>query len=544
MSKPKSMQTALKWAFIMSWGPSTIASLLTLVLAMYLGPEEYGIVAIAALYMQFNKMFLEGGLGAAIVQRKHLDPEHLDAVFWITLILSMALMGICWVVAPYWAGVNHDAAQVTNILRIMAFVMPIQGLTVVQESLLEKTMDFKSLAIRSNVAALVGGLVGLGMAIRGWGAYALVGEDIVGAILRLALLWGLSTWRPTWTFSWPHLKELWGFSVYVLLGQIGTFVQRRSDAILIGVFFGPAAVGIYRLADRLINMVIEVATRPFVMVVLPQFSHLQDDIPALRKSVKQSVGASAMLTMPLLAILAGLSFLICQALGARGKDDWAKADHVIQILAMVGAARAVTLFVGPLVQSINKPRMFMTMSWGLAGLNTVSFCITGWWLGGHSDVQWQAMGVAIARAGVFLLVYMPLCLWIMARICKMTMREILRSMVTATFVSLIVFSVGLVLDYAARFIPVKHMWSKMGLLAVGGLITTSLAIYLMIKLDPKVREFALRRFSKKKPGRGGDGGSNHSNGNGGGSGSGGSSHGRIPAEPVEAAPGAPRVAVD
>jgi O-antigen/teichoic acid export membrane protein len=281
-------------------------------------------------------------------------------------------------------------------------------------------------------------------------------------------------------------------------------VQRRSDAILIGLFFGPTAVGIYRMADRLINMIIEMTTRPFVMVVLPHFSHLQDNIAELRKSVKQSLAASAMLTIPLLAILAGLAYLICATLSSKG-ENWLDATMVIQILALTGAARAVTLFAGPLVQSINRPRMFMTMNWSLAALNAVGFCVAGWWLSGQGDVKTQAVGVAMARAFVFCLIYTPICLVIMARICKTSVFDMLRSTSTAVVVAVVVFAVGFMIDHTLRHVHASNFWMKLGLLSIGGAITTGLAVFLMFRMDPQVREFILKRFrGKNGPKRGFD----------------------------------------
>jgi O-antigen/teichoic acid export membrane protein len=442
-------------------------------------------------------MFLESGLGAAIVQRKDLEPEHLDSVFWLTLIMSLFLMALSWVLAPVWARMNQNAVEVANILQMLSFVMPIQGLTVVQQSLLEKKMDFKTLAIRSNLSALVGGLFGLYLATHRYGAYALVGEDLLTACVRLMLLWRLGSWRPSLRFSWRHLTQLWSFSVFVMVGQMGSFVQRRSDALLIGLFFGPAAVGIYRLADRLINIIIEMMARPFVIVVLPQFSRLQTNVAELRRSVKQCLAGSAMLTIPLLAILAGLAHLICSTLSAHGKN-WNDAIHVIQLLALVGASRAVTLFTGPLVQSTNRPRLFMTMSWSLAGLNVVGFCVAGWMLMGHPDVKTQAMGVAGARVAVFCLIYAPLCLWIMARVCKTTIRDLLGSIVNAAIVGGVVFAVGAALDYGLQMVPAATFWPRFARLSVGGGVVTSLAFFLMFHLDPRIKEFVLKRLGKKR----------------------------------------------
>src|SRR4051794_11341810 len=93
-------KSAVKRAFVMTWGPNIVAGLLTFVLAAKIGRESYGLVGVALLYISFLQIFLESGLGAAIVQRKNLDPEHLDAVFWITLVFSLSLTAITWVLGP------------------------------------------------------------------------------------------------------------------------------------------------------------------------------------------------------------------------------------------------------------------------------------------------------------------------------------------------------------------------------------------------------------------------------------------------------------
>ncbi len=487
----------------MNWGPNVIATLLTFVLAAYLGKEKYGLVGIALLYISFARIFLEGGLGAAIVQRKDLDPEHLDAVFWITLTFSFALTLLTWAASPFLAEF-YQLPELQRVLNYEAFILPLQGLTVVQESLLEKKLDFKSLAIRSNVSTLIGGLVGLAVAVTGFGVWALVWEDLVAAVVRVVLLWRLGTWRPRMRFSLPHIKELAGFSLYVMIAQIGTFVQRRSDAMLVGAFFGAAAVGIYQMADRLINLVIEMMTRPVILVVLPHFSRMQDNLVELRKSVINCLKTSAMLTIPLLAILAGCADLICNSLSAL-KNDWTPAIHVIQILSIVGALRALTLLTGPLMQSVNRPRAFMIMSWSLAGMNSISFCIAGFWLRGHADITVQAMGVAGLRALVFGLIYTPISMIIVMQICEMKAMELIRAVTPAMLASFIVCATGLgvthLLDGADEWmhLPGKTWMVRLTLLMVGGGITSAIAFALMLIVEPEVKDFLIRRLMRKGP---------------------------------------------
>lgn len=479
----------------MSWGPNAIATCLTFVLAAILGKEAYGLVAMASLYLSFVNIFLEGGLGAAIVQRKDLEPEHKDAAFWITLFFSFVLMGLTWLISGWWAHVNRTS-ELQQIINVLAFALPLQGLTVVQESLLERKLDFKSLAIRSNISTLIGGVTGLTLALSGVGVWALVWDSIVSSIVRVVLLWRLGDWRPAMRFSMRHVRELFGFSLWVVISQIGNFIQRRSDALLVGLFFGPAGVGIYRLADRLINTIIEMATRPFVLVVLPHFARLQDNITELRKSVMNCIRTSTMITMPMLAIIASMAYLICSALSRPGRS-WREADHVIQILALVGAARAVTLVAGPLVQSIGRPRLLMVMSWSLAAVNTVAFCLVGWLLMNHDNIETQAMGVAAARAVVFCIFYAPVCLWIMSKVLHMPLSELFKSLKPALISSAAVLAIGFVVEQSIRQIQIPNnaAW-KIARLGVAGTIATGLAGYLMFRLDPGVTEFVQKRWSK------------------------------------------------
>jgi|GEM_PF-704779 len=493
-AQPRRLASAVQWAFVMSWGPNAIATLLTFVLAAYLGPHDYGVVAMAALYISFVQMFLEGGLGTAIVQRKDLEPEHLDAVFWITLSFSLAIMLVTWLISPFWAAANHTD-ELYVVMNVLSITLPIQGLTVVQESLLERNLDFKSLAIRSNISTLVGGIFGLTLAVKGFGVWALVGEDLLSAMVRLVLLWRLGAWRPAMRFSMRHIKELFGFSFWVLIAQIGTFVQRRSDALLIGLFFGPAAVGIYRLGDRLISTVIELATRPFVMVVLPHFSKLQSNFVELRKAIMNCVRTSSMITLPMLAVASGMAYLICSVLSMRG-NDWGLAVNVIQILALVGAARAITLLVGPLMQAINRPRLSVVLSWSLAGANTIAFCAAGWLLQHNADVRYQAMGVAAARAVVFCLFYMPISLYIMCRICQLKGRDVLRSIMPAVITSVFVVITGQTVEYLMSLIHRPSPIMKVSELLIGGMITSSVALGLMYMFEPSVGKFINKKLGR------------------------------------------------
>src|SRR5206468_296115 len=148
-----------------------------------------------------------------------------------------------------------------------------------------KEMNFKGLAICNNVSVLVSGIVGVSMAFGGFGVWSLVAQQIVRDLVVCVMYWRLSSWRPRFLFSWKHLRDLMNLSVWNFVAQLGLFAESQASSILLGLFFGPVAVGLYRLADRVIGSVLSMTTASIQSVSLPEFSRLQNNPSELRRSI-------------------------------------------------------------------------------------------------------------------------------------------------------------------------------------------------------------------------------------------------------------------
>src|ERR1700693_676776 len=262
-----SFLNAVKWAYTGNWGERGFAALFTFILAAVLGPRDFGVVAIALLYITFLQLFLDQGCIAALIQRKDLEQEHLDAVFWMDVVLSLGLVGVSVLLSGWWAAKNH-APEAARLISVLSLCVPIQGLSAVQSAMLSRNMNFKALSIRANTAVVVSGVVGIGMALARFRVWALVGQQINRDLTALILLWRLSSWRPRFEFSLRHLKELAGFAGSNFAAQLGIFAEMQSGSIFLALFFGPAAVGLYRLADRLVYSVVAMATASIQSVSL------------------------------------------------------------------------------------------------------------------------------------------------------------------------------------------------------------------------------------------------------------------------------------
>src|ERR1700739_3986111 len=227
MANQKSFLHAVKWAYIGNWGERSFSALFTFVLALVLGPRDFGVVSIALVYIAFLQMFLDQGLVAALIQKKNLDREHCDAVFWMDMALSLLLVAISMVLSSWWGRVNH-APEVAPIISALSLCIPIEAFAVVQKALLSKEMDFRGLTIRSNVSVLISGVIGLVMAFTGFGVWALVTQQILRDFTALLLLWKLSPWRPRLEFSWKHLRDLMHFSISNFFGQFAIFADQQA----------------------------------------------------------------------------------------------------------------------------------------------------------------------------------------------------------------------------------------------------------------------------------------------------------------------------
>jgi teichuronic acid exporter len=429
MAEEKSFLNAIKWAYTGNWGERSFSALFTFVLAAILGPKDFGIVAIAMVYISFLQLFLDQGFMAALIQRKNLEPGHLDAVFWMDVVLSLFLVGMSVLLGGWWAVKNH-APEAAHLVSVLSLCIPIEGLAAVQGAILSRNLDFRALSIRSNIAVIISGVIGIGMALAGFRVWALVAQQIVRDSVALILLWKLSPWRPRFTFSWTHLKDLVGFSISNFTAQLGLFAEGQTASIFLGLFFGPVAVGLYRVADRLVNSVVVMATTSIQAVSLPEFARNQANPVELRKSALTSIRLSSAMTLPALSGMAAVSWALMATLG----PQWTSATGALKVLCVMGMSTVFACFTGPMLQAISKPHYVAILAWGRTAIGTILLVVVGLAVR-NRPVTWQITGIAVARTVALAGFVMPVFLYILMRICNISFRDLRIAVAPSVFAS-------------------------------------------------------------------------------------------------------------
>jgi PST family polysaccharide transporter len=467
----------LRWAFALTWGQRGITLVFTIVLAAILGPEAFGVMAMALVYVAFVDLLQDQGVGTAVVQRDKLERAHLDSAFWVNLVWCVGLAVVSFALAGWWADVMN-VEQLESVIQVLSIVLVVYGFSFVQQAYLRRELQFQKLALRSNVAALVGGLVGLALALSGAGVWSLVAQQIAIACTSVTLLWAVSDWRPHLSFSRRHAQDILGFSASVFVANLGGFVNRRGDVLLMGLFFGPTVVGIYRLADRFVDAVLELTLRPIGLVSLPHFSRLQHDREALRGTVAACIRLVLLTSVPALLALAACSDYVLAVVG----EEWEPGSTALMLLCIVGIVKGLVHFTGPLLFAVARPLSRALVLWVIAAVNVAAVLVVGQALESASEDD-QLLGMSAVRALVSLAVVVPLNLVIIRRLAGIRLRSLVPW--SAPSVAAGLASIAVVQGLSATGL-LDGLPPLVALLVAGGL-TVGVSAAILLTFEPRLR---------------------------------------------------------
>lgn len=397
------------WSYVLTWGQQALTAITALVLAAWLGPEKYGLVAIAMALVMLMQLLTDQGLTVALIQHPDPKPAHLDTTFWTVAALCAALTLAVWLVAGPWAEANDDP-QIAAVLWGLSPLIALRGLAVVPTALLRRALGFRRLAMLTSAALAAGGVVAIALVVSGAGVWALVGQHLVSEGLTTVLLWRAAGWRPGTRVGRAAFGELWAVAGGAFIAAIGHFVVTRSDVFLMGLFLGPAAVGLFRLAVRISELVLTLTMRPIALVALPLVSRAQGDPAEVRRLTGQCLRLATGLSVPGLLLTGAASPWILATVG----PDWAPGWPALALLSLVGVTNASIGLVPQILNALGRAWMAAAQVW-LRALASVPAIALAAWSARGLEPGWQAAAVALAILAVAVAVGLPVAARQLAR---------------------------------------------------------------------------------------------------------------------------------
>ena len=459
--KTKSLQ-AVGWSAFSGWSGQIIGLIVFALLARFLDPVDFGMVAMATIFIQFIQLFVNQGMVMALVQRQDLQPAHLDTAFWSTFIAGVVftLGGIAFSGAFAQSVKMPDIAPVISAL---SFTLLIRSLASVQQAVLERELRYKPIAIATFAGTLAGGLVGVVMALQGYGVWSLVGQQLIMSCLQVFMIWRIGKWRPSFSFSTSHFKDLFSYGVNVVGINFTEFINRQADNFLVGYFLGPVALGYYTLAYKLFQTMTSLLTGVTSKVAFSSFSALQSQLDRMRNAFYLVTEMTSVFSFP---IFIGLAVLAPQIIPLVFGADWEKAVPVIQVLALVGMLESVYYFNANVIMAMGKPSWRLKVNILNAIMNLIAFSIA---------VRWGIVAVAAAYV-IRAYLLSPLPLYLVKKLIGIEFRAYIEKLIPQV-VSGIFMAVALVYMRAALGESDFLLFASVGFLLLGGVVAYGVSLF-------------------------------------------------------------------
>lgn len=419
--RAKAIQGA-KWSSIQQLFGKLVEFSVIVVIARILGPNEFGLVALAAVVVALITPLVIQGLGTAIVQKDKIEDEHLNSVFWVNFGIGIMLFILISITSSFWA-LFFSQPLLEPVLVWLSFSFVLTSLRTVQEAIVRREFRFKELAIRTLIAKILSGAVGVGMAINGFGVWSLVGRQLVNSAISMVLLWRISYWRPKLHFSKAHYLELFPFGIKVLANEMLVFVNRRSANLIIGFFMGPTALGFYNMANRFMNLLLQIVSKAVYQVGVPAFAKIQHSQSRVKNGIYEVIEIIGLVSIP---VFIGVLFLAPEIVKVLLGEKWLPAIPVFQILMLIGIIQSL---LSPLVTAlvgIGQPGVRLKLQIIDAVANLLAFFIA---------VSWGIVAVALAYVIVG---YCMVPLWFAAikRFVPVTSGSVIKILIAPTVSSL------------------------------------------------------------------------------------------------------------
>ena len=365
----------------------------TIVLARILSPDDYGIIAMVLAIMGFAGLFRELGLSSAAIQNQNLTPELQSNLFWLNLLIGLALSLITYLSAPLVA-LFYAKPELTIVTQILSITFVVGSLSTQHSADLTKNLKFGKRAAATIGGSLATLICSIYLALNDYGYWALVWSNILGTATASILLIVFSRIPISLPSRESGVRSAIGFGINVTSADLVNYFHRNLDNILIGKVWGATSLGFYSRAYSLLLFPVHAIRTPVNSVAFPIFSKLQQPPQDLRGAFLKVVLCLGCLTMPITAFLFGNSGLIIElVLGSQ----WLKSAEIFSFLAIAAFTQPVTGMLGSLLLSLSKTRTFLKCS----TINAISLSLC--FLAG---LPWGATGVAAAYAiGNYLILY-------------------------------------------------------------------------------------------------------------------------------------------
>lgn len=291
------------WQGINQGGNYVISFVVSIILARLLEPAQYGLLALTSIFIAISSVFIDSGLSQALIQKKNAEEVDYCSIFYLNIVIAVILYVVNFFAAPYIAR-YFNTPELSTILRVLSLTLIIGACGGIQGTVLNKQMLFHLNCRISWGANIPAGIIGIWMAYKGFGVWALVTHSIFKTTLATMLQWFWVRWRPQLLFSWKHVKVLFSYSWKLFVSGIIDTLYNNVYGLVISKFYQVETLSFYEKGRHLPGLGITIINSTLGGVLFPAFSSIQNDRPRIKRLAIRGLKNIMFFVIPLMTLMA------------------------------------------------------------------------------------------------------------------------------------------------------------------------------------------------------------------------------------------------
>tara|TARA_B110000093_G_C12958047_1_gene405809 strand:- start:1183 stop:2640 length:1458 start_codon:yes stop_codon:yes gene_type:complete len=320
----------LLWSFIERFALQGTQFIIGIIMARFLLPSDYGLIAMLAVFLGISQIFIDGGFSAALVQKRTRTEIDFSTVYYFNIIISFIFYGILYFTAPYISSF-YNLPELTIITRVISLNLIISAFSAVARTKLTIDVDFKTQSKVSLSSVLISGSVGVFMALNNYGVWALIAQSILNTLLNTLIIFYFIRWKPIFVFSVDSFKSLFPFGFRLLLSQLIGSIYVNIYSLVIGKKFSSEDLGFYSRADTFSQFPTTSISAILSRVTFPILSSISNDDDYLKNIYTKYLQITGYIVFPVMFLIIGIANPLIELLLT---DKWLDTVILLQILCL------------------------------------------------------------------------------------------------------------------------------------------------------------------------------------------------------------------
>lgn len=318
------------WRFAERCGAQLVTFIVSIVLARILAPEDYGTIALVTVFTTILQVFVDSGLGTALIQKKEADDLDFSSVFFFNFAVCIILYIGMFIAAPFIAEFYNDSS-LTSVVRVISLTIVISGVKGIQQAYVSRNMMFKRFFFSTIGGTIFSAVFGIVLAYQGFGVWALVAQQLSNTAIDTLILWLTVKWRPKLMFSWNRLKTLLVFGWKLLVSALLDTCYNNLRNLIIGKMYSSADLAYYNQGDKFPKVIVTNINTSIDSVLLPTMSSAQDDRERVKNMTRRAIKTSTYVMAPLMM---GLAFCSVPIVHLVLTDKWLPCVPFLRIFCV------------------------------------------------------------------------------------------------------------------------------------------------------------------------------------------------------------------